>query len=135
MSSKTFSKMRDYEVLILAEKVFDKSDTIGDGLVQFGITAEKRTAARAVLNDYIQKFGVLSSGKITKQSANATIKMLLKKADVKFKVLARLILNFKKSNPVLYNKCEIANTIIDKGGHGCDDTAQPPENPPTPPTQ
>lgn len=82
--------------------------------------------------DYTQKFGDLNTGKNSKQSANATIKMLLEKSDTKIKVIAKLMLGYKESNPSLYTKYEVANTIIDKGGSngGGEDTP-----PPTPPEQ
>ena len=133
VSSKTLGKMRESEVPVYAEKVFNKADEIGAGLEPYGITADKRTGARNALNDVIEKFGDLSTGKITKQGANATIKMLINKSDAKIKVLERLMISFKESSPVLYTKFEAANTIIDKGGSG-GGTDTPPDNP-APPAQ
>ncbi len=129
VSTRTLSKMRESEVPVYAEKVFDKADEIGAGLEPYGITADKRTAARSALNQVIEKYGDLSAGKITKQGANATIKMLIKKSDAKIKVLERLMLSFRENDPALYIKFEAANNIIDRGGsNGGTDT--PPENPP-----
>ncbi len=130
VNSKSMSKKRQSEMPIFVERIIDKADELGSELEPFGVNEHKRIAARAVIDDYIQKFDILNNGKISKQSANATIILLLSKADKKIKVLARLMLGFKDTNPELFNKFEIANTIIDKGGNNGSSDTPPPTPPP-----
>ncbi len=132
ISSRTFSRMRESEVPLFVGKILDKAESIGDGLIPFGITAEKKTAGRNKLEDYLGKFSSVNLGKGAKKTANETVNMLLEKGDQKIKVLSKLLLGYKESKPELYSKFESACVIIDKGGgHGTDDTPPAvPENSP-----
>ena len=114
INSKTFSKLRDSEIPLIVEKILDKADEIGETLIPFGITGEKRTLARTKLDDYLQKFGSVNTGKNTKKSARETNLMLFDKADQKLKVLDKLMFGFKESNTGLYSKYSAARVIYDK---------------------
>ena len=114
INSKTFSKLRDSEIPLIVEKILDKADEIGEALIPFGITEEKRTLARTKLDDYLQKFGSVNTGKSTKKSARETNLMLFDKAGQKLKVLDKLMFGFKESNPGLYSKYSAARVIYDK---------------------
>lgn len=116
INSKTLLKLRDSEIPITVEKILDKADELADELIPFGITAEKRSAARTKLDDYLEKFGSVSTGKLTKKTARETNLMLFSKADQKLKVTDRLMLAFKESNPELYSKYTAARVIYDKTG-------------------
>ncbi|MCX6151726.1 MAG: hypothetical protein NTX22_14480 [Ignavibacteriales bacterium] len=134
INSKTFLKQRDSEIPLFVEKILDKAVELGNGLIPYGITEEKRTAAKEKLDDYLEKFGSVSIGKGTKKSAKETIVNLLDKADKKIKVLDKLMISFKESNPELYSKYTAARVIYDKGGsHKADEPETPkPDEPETP---
>jgi len=131
ISSKSFGKLRDAEVTLTVEKILDKADELAEGLIPYGITEEKRTLARTKLDDYIQKFGSVNTGKTTKKSARETNTMLFEKADKKLKVLDRLMLSFKESNPELHSRYVASRVIYDKSSsHKVGDTTPPaPEQP------
>ncbi len=116
INTKTVSKLRNSEVPIFVEKIIEKADELGDELIPFGITADKRNSVRTLLKDYSDKYAVVSAGKVTKKSAGETIEMLLKKADAKVKVLDKLMIGFKDSNSQLYSKYSSARVIYDKAG-------------------
>ena len=115
INSSTFNKMRDAEIPLMVEKILDKADEIGEALIPFGITEEKRTTGRVKLNDYLQKYGSVNTGKGSKKSARETNLMLFEKADKKLKVLDKLMFGFKESNPELYSRYTAARVIYDKG--------------------
>lgn len=131
ISSTTFKKMRDAEVPIMVERIFDKADELGEAIIPFGVTQEDRTAGRASLNDYIMKFGSVNIGKGSKGAAAKSTTKLLSKVDQKLKVLDKLMLPFKKKDTNLYARYEQARMIYDKGGrhNGGSDTPPPPEPP------
>ena len=114
VNSHSFGKLRLSEIPIFVEKLIDKADDIGDGLIPYGITAEKRTTLRAQLDDYVAKYAVVNSGKVTKKTARQTIKKLFAKADSQLKKLDKLMLGLDESNPELYSKYLSARVIIDK---------------------
>lgn len=116
LNSKSFSKLRDSEVPITVDNIIDKAEELGDLLIPFGISVEKKTAARQLLNEYTEKYADLNTGKTSKKTANANVAMLLEKADKKLKVLDKLMLNVKESNAELYSKYNAARVIIDKAG-------------------
>ncbi len=120
LNSRSFTKLRDSQVPLLIESILDKCDAAGDALIPFGITAEKRTGFRTLLNEHMDKFAALNQGKITKKTANATIKMLLNKFDAKLVVIKKLMLGFEESNQEMYAKflsaCEIVKSAATKNG-------------------
>lgn len=116
VNSKTFSKLRDSEIPIHIDKILEKANALADKLIPYGITEEKRNDARVKLDNYIEKFGIVSAGKVTKKSARETNLMLFEKADQKFKVLDKLMLGFKESNSDLYSRYNAARVIYDKTG-------------------
>ncbi len=115
LNTKSFGKLRDSEIPVMVERIIDKADLLKDKLANYGITEAKLTESRTKLNDYITKFGSVSTGKGAKSAANSTIKLLLEKCDKKLKVLDKLMLAYKETNPVLYNKYLAARTIYNKG--------------------
>lgn len=118
VSSVTLKRLRDSEVPLVIERFLDKADELGNELAAYGITEEKRTAARRQLNNYLDDFSELSTGKGSKKTARQNITLLFNKADKKLKVIDKLMLGFKVSNPELYSKYEAARVIYDKGiGH------------------
>ncbi|MFA6596933.1 MAG: hypothetical protein WCS69_04355 [Ignavibacteriaceae bacterium] len=132
VSSSTFKKMRDAEIPLKVEKILDKGDELGAALIPFGLSEEKRTTGRASLDDYMEKFGSVNTGKGNKKSAAESSKKLLVKVDQKLKVLDKLMLNFKEEKPDLYSRYSMARIIYDKrgsrrGGNG--ETPPPPEEP------
>ena len=131
LDSSTFAKLRDAEIPLRVEKILDKGDEIGAALIPFGITEENRTLARAKLDDYLQKFGSVNTGKGSKKSAAESTQMLFKKMDKKLKVLDKLMLGFKESNPELYSRYNASRIIYDKkASHkGGDDTPPSPDQP------
>ena len=131
ISSTTFDRMRDAEVPLRVEKILDKADELGAAVVPFGITEEKRTAGRAGLNDYLQKFGSVNTGKGSKKSAAESTQMLLKKVDKKLKVLDKIMFSFKNTKPDLYSRYETSRIIYDKkASHkGGDATPPTPDQP------
>ncbi len=136
LNSRDFTRIRDSQVPLLAEAIIDKSDSIGDDLIPFGINEHKRVDARAKLTDYIDKFGALNQGKISKKTANATIKMLLTKFDAKLIVIKKLMLGFKKDYAEMYSSFETAATIINSPATRNTDNGTPnPPAPATPPAQ
>lgn len=136
LNSKSFGKLRDAEVPLVVEKILDKADELGAGLIPFGTTEEARTAARTKLDDYIEKFGSVSSGKITKKSAREMTTKLFAKADTKLKVLDKLMLSFKESNPELFSRFSTARIIYDKSAtHKGGEDETPPQDGTTPPAQ
>jgi len=133
LNTKSFGKLRDAEVTLTVEKILDKADELGDELIPFGVTEEHRTLARTKLDDYIEKFGSVNTGKTTKKSARKTNTMLFKKADKKLIVLDRLMLSFKGNKPELYSRYTASRVIYDKSSThkgGNDDT--PPTDGTTP---
>lgn len=114
INSKTFNNLRDSEIPLTVEKILDKADELAEALIPFGITQEKRTVAKTKLEDYLEKFGSVNTGKITKKSARETNLMLFIKADQKLKVLDKLMLSFKEINPELFSKYNAARVIYDK---------------------
>lgn len=116
ISSKTFAKMRDSQIPIAIDGILDKVEELGDSVTEYGLPPEKRSAGRALLEDYIAKYDVLDNGKTSKKSARQNIISLLEKADAKLKVLDKLMLNIKESNSGLYAKYVSAKQIIDKAG-------------------
>lgn len=136
LNSKSFGKLRDSEVPLVAEKILDKADELGEKLIPFGTTEEARTAARTKLNDYIEKFGSLDRGKGSKKSARDMITLLFAKADKKLKVLDRLMLSFKESNPELFSRFTTSRMIYDKSAtHKGGEDNTPPQDGTTPPAQ
>ncbi|MFA5806619.1 MAG: hypothetical protein WC879_18460 [Melioribacteraceae bacterium] len=126
INSSTFNKLRDAEIPLTVEKILDKADALGTSLIPFGITEEKRTSGRAGLNDYLQKFGSVNTGKGSKKSARETNLMLFDKADKKLRVLDKLMLGFKESSPELYSRYNAARVIYDKGSsHKVGDNTAP----------
>jgi hypothetical protein len=115
ISSANFNKQRDSEIPLTVEKFLDKADELGEELAPFGITEEKRTAAREQLNGYLEKFSSLSTGRGVKKTARETISILFDKADKKLKVLDKLMLSFKKTDPELHSRYTAARMIYDKG--------------------
>ena len=111
LNTRSFTRLRDSQVPLLAESILEKCAALGDALVPSGITAEKRTAFRELLTEHMDKFAALNQGKISKKTANATIKMLLAKFEKKLTVIKKLMLGFEDSNPEMYAKftaaCEI----------------------------
>lgn len=133
VNSSTFYSMRDAEVPLRAEQILDKADELGALLVPFGVTEEQRITGRAGLNDYLQKYGRVNTGKGGKKSAGETNVMLFKKMDKKLKVLDKLMLRFEQKDPELYSRYNAARVIYDKRGprRGDDDEpTPPPEEPP-----
>jgi len=114
INTKTISRLRNSEIPIFVEKIIEKADEIGDALIPLGITADKRTAAHALLNDYIDKYGLVNTGIVSKKTAHETVGLLFKKADIKLKILDKLMLGFKNTNPLLYSKYSTARGIFDK---------------------
>jgi hypothetical protein len=132
LNSSTFNAMRDAEVPLRSEQFLDKADELGAALIPFGVSEESRTTARAGLNDYLQKYGSVNTGKGGKKSAGETNDMLFTKMDKKLKVLDKLMFGFKDKNPELFSRYNAARIIYDKrGSHsgGTDDTPPPPEPP------
>ena len=132
ISSSTFTRMRIAEIPLRVEDILDKVDELGEELLPFGITGEQRTAGRAILDDYVKKFGSVNSGKGSKKSASDSSKKLLTKVDAKLKVLDKLMFSFSTSDSDLYSKYETARMIYDKGGSrngGSDAPPPPPEEP------
>jgi len=114
INSSSLKRMRNSELPIFVESLFDKADSIGDGLIAYGVSAEYRTSARTLLNDYLSKYGEVNSGKTSKSKAHENVRLLLTKADEKLKVLDKLMFGVKVSNPDLYTEYESARVIIDK---------------------
>lgn len=114
LNSKSFSKLRDSEVPITVESILAKVEGLGDKLIPYGISTEKKTSGREMLNEYIAKFAELNSGKTSKKTANENISMLLEKADKKLKVLDKLMLGVQEANAGLYSKYTSARVIVDK---------------------
>jgi hypothetical protein len=115
ISSVTFDRQRDSEIPLTVEKFLNKADELATELVPYGITDEKRTAARAQLDAYLEKFASLSTGKGIRKAARETINILFKKADKKLKILDKLMYGFKESSPDLHTRYETARIIYDKG--------------------
>jgi hypothetical protein len=113
----TFGRQRDSEIPLTVEKYLDKADALGAELVPFGITDERRASARERLNDYLEKFSGLSTGKGVKKAARETINILFEKADKKLKILDKLMVGFKTGDPELYSRYTSARMIYDKGIH------------------
>ncbi len=114
ISSKYFVRLRDSEIPLFIEKILDIADELGDKLTDFGITTEKRTAARSKLEDYLKKFGSLNTGKGSKSNAVKTITMLLSKSRAKIKILDKLMLGISEEKPDLYSRYLEAKKIYDK---------------------
>lgn len=114
INSTSLKRMRNSELPIFVESLFDKADAIGDGIIPYGISAEFRTSARTLLNDYLSKYGEVNSGRTSKTKAHENVRLLLKKVDDKLKVLDKLMLGVKANNPALYTEYESARVIIDK---------------------
>jgi hypothetical protein len=114
INSSSLKKMRNSELPIFVESLFDKADSIGDGLIAYGISAEYRTSARTLLNDYLSKYGEVNSGRTSRTKSHENVRLLLTKADEKLKVLDKLMLGVKVSNPDLYTEYESARVVIDK---------------------
>lgn len=112
--SKSFTKLREAQVPIEVDKILDKAGELGDLLIPFGLSADKRTSARQTLDEYIDKFANLSSGKTSKKAAGENIAALFDNADKKLKVLDKLMLGVKEKNAELYAMYESAKVIIDK---------------------
>jgi len=132
ISSTSFYNLRDAEIPLLAEKILDKADALGAALIPYGISEEKRTNARAMLNDYLQKFGSVSTGRGSKKSATETNDMLLVKMEKKFKALDRLMLGFKEGSPELYSRYNASRVVYDKRGARRGGNGTTPPAPPTP---
>lgn len=116
INSKTIKKLRESELPVFIERILDKADAIAEGLTKYGISKEKRNAARATLNVFIERFAAVSIGKGSKSAARDNITLLFKNADKKLKVLDRLMLHFKNDNAELFNKYTAARVIYDKSG-------------------
>jgi len=114
INSTSLKKMRNSELPIFVESLFDKADAIGDGLIAYGVSAEYRTSARTLLNDYLSKYGEVNSGRTSRSKSHENVRLLLQKADEKLKVLDKLMLGVKVNNSTLYTEYESARVIIDK---------------------
>ncbi len=129
INSKTMLQLRDSELPLFIEKILDKADELGDDLIPFGITTEKRTAARTKLDDYILKFATLNTGKGVKTTARKNITMLFAKGDKNLLILDKLMIGFRGDDVELYNLYQAARVIIDKPGSRINN--EPPVVPPT----
>ena len=115
-SSSSFRKLRDSEIPVFINHLLEKAESIGVELANYGIDQQKLTDAKTQLNDYKKKFSAVGEGKSTKKTANATIGLLLGKADPKLRKLDKLMIGFQTSNPALYSNYEAARMIHDKQG-------------------
>ena len=130
INSKTIHKLRDSEIPVFIERIIDKADELGDLLMPYGLTAEKRTAARGKLDEYIAKFTTLNTGKGTKSAARKTISDLFDNGDKKLRVLDKLMIGFKESDTELFNLYASARVIIDKSSsRNTNPEPVPPTNP------
>lgn len=114
VNSKTLQKLRDSEVPVFIDKLLDKADELGDELIPYGITADKKTAARTKLDDYIAKYATVNTGKGAKAAARKNISLLFKNGDKKLLVLDKLMIGFKETEIELFNLYTSARVIVDK---------------------
>ena len=133
INSSKFNRLRDSEVPLYCETIVNKADELGSELDNYSSSVEKRNAVRAMIDDYMNKFSSVNTGKGSKKTANQTIILLMNKADKKIKGLDNLMLQYEKTNNELYLEYKAARVIYDKGGsrgdNGNDDSTPPPDEP------
>lgn len=110
-----FKRFRESHVPVKVEELLDKADAIGEALIPYGLTAEKRAAARTQLEDYIVIFTTVNTSKAAKNAAREVMTLLFEKADEILIMLDKLMVPFQKTNPEVYFAYKSSRNIIDVG--------------------
>jgi hypothetical protein len=123
-------EIRDIELLNKANYIYSKAEEIGEGLANYGITPEKITALRTLIDNYDAAMGGKDTGFAEKSAARKGLTDAFNKADDILKgELDNLIELYRNGDIDFYNSYQSARAIKDLGiRHEQGEDPQPAEN-------